>query len=195
MNTLKKYLAGFLIAIGGFAFLKVGGIVGAVLFAFGIIGVVKLQTPLYTGIAGTDEKFGTKMSVLFCNIAGAMIAACICLGTFDMTVINNAVNIVALKAATPWYASLMKAIMCGVIVDISVFLAKRDNSTIPLLIGIPTFVMCGFNHSIADAFYIGLAGEVLNLKVLLYYIIVVIGNYIGCNIRQVCTKDKLFGKV
>ena len=89
--------------------------------------------------------------------------------------------------------------MCGVIVDISVFLSKRDNSVIPLLIGIPTFVACGFNHSIADAFYFGMEDNlILNYgfwKPLLYYLIVVIGNYIGCNIRQIFTRDNLFKRV
>lgn len=194
MKDLKIYLAGFLIAIGGFAFLKVGGIIGAILFAFGIIGVVKLQTPLYTGVAGTPIKLFTKFEILMGNICGALAAACILLLTLDTNVIENANNIVYAKINAPWYVSLMKAIMCGAIVDISVFLAKRDNSTIPLLIGIPTFVMCGFNHSIADAFYIGMGCWHLGIsKILLYYIIVVIGNYIGCNIRQIFTKD--LGKI
>lgn len=196
MNIFKKFLAGFLIAIGGYAFLKVGGIAGAFLFAFGIIGVVKLETPLYTGIAGTNEKFWTKMEVLVYNIAGAAIGAWLMHFIHDVYVENNLTPIILNKVMSPWYVSLSKAIMCGVIVDISVFLAKRDNSVIPLLIGIPTFVASGFNHSIADAFYLGMDNTLfLNYgiwKPLLYYLIVVVGNYIGCNIRQVCTRDNLF---
>jgi len=188
-NILKKIFAGFLIAIGAYAFLKVGAVIGAILFAFGIICVVKLQTPLYTGIAGTEEKFLTKMEVLFYNIIGAIIGVWIMRFTFDAEVLSNVSTIIFNKVSSPWYVSLSKAIMCGAIVDISVFLAKRDNSVIPLIIGIPTFVLCGFNHSIADAFYLGMYDNlILNLgwmKPLLYYIIVVIGNYIGCNIRRI----------
>ena len=188
-DILKKIFAGFLIAIGGYAFLKVGGIVGAFLFAFGIVCVVKLQTPLYTGIAGTEEKFLTKIEVLFLNIIGAVIGAWIMHFIHDGVVENNLTPIILNKIMSPWYVSLSKAIMCGVIVDISVFLAKRDNSVIPLLIGIPTFVASGFNHSIADAFYLGMDNTlILNYgiwKSLLYYIIVVVGNYLGCNIRRI----------
>lgn len=188
-DFLKKVFAGFLIAIGGYAFLKVGGVIGALLFAFGIICVVKLQTPLYTGIAGTEEKFGVKMEVLSYNILGAFIGALIMKFTCDLNVFSNVSDIVFTKISSPWYVSLSKAIMCGAIVDISVFLSKRDNSTIPLIIGIPTFVMCGFNHSIADAFYFSMYNDlILNLgivKPLIYYIIVVIGNYIGCNLRRI----------
>ena len=199
MNIFKKILAGFLIAIGGYAFLKVGGIVGAFLFSFGIICVVNLQTPLYTGIAGTDEKFWTKIEVLVYNIIGAGIGAWLMHFTYDSVVLNNISPIIFNKLMSPLYVTLSKAIMCGVIVDISVFLAKRDNSVIPLLIGIPTFIMCGFNHSIADAFYFGIENNlILNYgiwKPLLYYLIVVVGNYIGCNIRQVCTKDNIFNNL
>lgn len=199
MNILKEILAGFLIAIGGFAFLKVGGIIGAFLFAFGIICVVKLFTPLYTGIAGTNEKFGTKMEVLALNICGASLGALLMHFIYDPSVSDNIIPIVFNKITSPWYTTLVKAIMCGVIVDISVFLSKRDDSVIPLLIGIPTFVICGFNHSIADAFYFGIYDNLILdfgfIKPLIYYIIVVIGNYIGCNIRQIFTRDNLFKKV
>lgn len=190
MKILKDILAGFLIGIGGFAFLKVGGPIGALLFAFGIICVVKLQTPLYTGIAGTDEKFSRKMLILLGNIFGGMIAAGIMIFTLDNTVLDNAHTIMENKVNTLGFASFAKAIMCGAIVDISVFLAKRDNSVVPLLIGIPTFVMCGFNHSIADVFYIcvGRAWQFGIWNVLLYYVIVVVGNYLGCNIRKVFTE-------
>ena len=196
MNILKKFFAGFLIAIGGYAFLKVGGIIGAFLFAFGIICVVKLQTPLYTGIAGTEEKFWTKMEVLALNIGGASLGAWLMHFTYDGVVLNNITPIIFNKLMSPWYVTLSKAIMCGCIVDISVFLSKRDNSVIPLLIGIPLFVICGFNHSIADAFYFGIEDNLfLNYglwKPTIYYIIVVIGNYIGCNIRHIFTRDNLF---
>lgn len=191
MKLLKDILAGFLIGIGGFAFLKVGGPIGALLFAFGIICVVKLQTPLYTGVAGTNEKFLRKMEILIGNIIGAEIAGVLMMCTLDHTVIDGARTIMETKVNTLGFASFAKAIMCGAIVDISVFLAKRDNSTIPLLIGIPTFVMCGFNHSIADMFYISICGAWSKFSVwnvLLYYLIVVIGNYLGCNIRKVFTE-------
>ena len=41
--------AGILIALGGFVFLKVGGIVGACLFTFGLLGVIHYQDHLFTG--------------------------------------------------------------------------------------------------------------------------------------------------
>ena len=49
-------LAGIAISVGGTVFLKVGGIIGAVLFAFGLTTVVYYKLKLYTGTAGFIQK-------------------------------------------------------------------------------------------------------------------------------------------
>ena len=48
----KSVFAGIFISIGGSVYLSVGGIAGSVLFAFGLLGVIHYQLPLYTGKAG-----------------------------------------------------------------------------------------------------------------------------------------------
>ena len=45
-------LAGFTIGIAGFGYLAMGGLAGAVLFAFGLATVVNYQLKLYTGAMG-----------------------------------------------------------------------------------------------------------------------------------------------
>ena len=60
---------------------------------------------------------------------------------------------------------------------------------IPLIFGIPVFILCGFNHSIADVTYVilGANGNMANPWSLpLYYGICVVGNYVGCNVRRLC---------
>ena len=48
----RSILAGICIGLGGAIFLKLGGIIGAVMFAFGLLSVVHFKLPLYTGTAG-----------------------------------------------------------------------------------------------------------------------------------------------
>ena len=184
MKDLKSILSGILISIGAFAYLKVGGIVGAILFAFGIISIVGLKIKLYTGVAGTDEKFIDKFEVFGLNVFGALIGAFI-ISLGDTSTYETAHNIVLTKLTTSPIKGFFKAVMCGLIVDVSVHLSKKYNF-LPLLIGIPTFIMCGFNHSIADASYFIFGGIPQNLvwSALLYYILCIIGNYIGCNFRR-----------
>ena len=59
---------------------------------------------------------------------------------------------------------------------------------LPLLFGVPLFIFCGFPHSIADAFYtlatpFSFLGEHAG-AVALYYIAIVLGNFIGCNLTR-----------
>ena len=44
--------AGLMIGIAGLVYLRVGGLAGAVLFAFGLLSVVMCGAQLYTGKAG-----------------------------------------------------------------------------------------------------------------------------------------------
>lgn len=183
---MKGFLAGILITLGAFVYLNVGGVIGALFFAFGIICIVKLQIPLYTGVAGTEIKFEDKLTVLLHNIIGAIIASILLILVSKEEVINTAQTISLSKVQSSWYVTLIKAIMCGAIVDISVFLSKKDGNVIPLIFGIPLFILCGFNHSIADVGYliIGATNDTTNFNMIIYYIVCVIGNYIGCNLRR-----------
>lgn len=183
---MKDFLSGILISLGAFVYLNVGGIVGAILFSFGIISIVKLNIRLYTGVAGTDIKFTDKCFVLVKNILGALFASVFLYFISSDSVISTAQSIALAKVSSSWYVTLIKAIFCGVIVDISVFLSKKENSVVPLLLGIPLFILSGFNHSIADVTYLilGATSESTSWNMFLYYIICIIGNYIGCNFRR-----------
>lgn len=71
-------LAGICIAIGGTVNLKVGGVAGAVLFAFGLTTVVYYGLKLYTGTAGFIRRHGDwsmLVIVLIGNIIGCLLTA------------------------------------------------------------------------------------------------------------------------
>lgn len=184
---MKGFFSGILISLGAYAFLSIGGIVGAILFSFGIICIVMSEIPLYTGVAGTNMLFKDKMIVLVENVFGAMLAGFF-LSLLNGNQLDTDINIVQNKISAVWYISFIKAIFCGLIVDVAVYLSKKYNKHIvPLLLGIPVFIICGFNHSIADSCYIGMTIlNYFNLGSLLYLLNVIIGNYIGCNLRQIC---------
>ena len=48
----RSILSGICIGLGSAIFVKLGGIVGAIMFAFGLLTVIYYELPLYTGIAG-----------------------------------------------------------------------------------------------------------------------------------------------
>ena len=58
--------AGLLIGLGAYGFLALGGIPGAVIFAFGLVGVVLAGANLYTGKAGVLTDIGA-LALICCS--------------------------------------------------------------------------------------------------------------------------------
>lgn len=185
-------LAGAAISIGCVVFLRVGGVAGAVLFAFGLLTCVHFKLPLYTGTAGfvmNRCELGRLFMILAGNIVGCFLMAVAMKSSLaDISELAGAVTVkrVALK---PWQILILSC-MCGFIMTTAVKFA-RTGSFLPLLFGVPVFILCGFVHSIADAFYI-LASPVGILRldtvmVIINYVAAVAGNFVGCNLyRIVC---------
>ena len=67
----------------------------------------------------------------------------------------------------------------------------RRGQWLPLLFCVPMFIFCGFPHCVADAFYyltcsLSFWGEHL-WSILLLYLCIVIGNFVGCNLYRLIT--------
>ena len=67
----------------------------------------------------------------------------------------------------------------------------RKGKMLPLLLGVPVFILCGFAHSVADAFYFLAVPELYSIDLLMVYIAEVLGNFVGCNLyRWVIAKEE-----
>jgi len=179
----RSLFAGILIGLGACGFLALGGIPGAIIFAFGLIGVVLSGTPLYTGRAGVMTDIWGLTKIWLFNVIG-----CILLGLLVLSLggemVDRAETVVAGRLAQgPWRAFL-RAVGCGLIIDIAVWLYRTTKSILPVVFGVPLFIVCGFYHSIADVVYLVAAGR-WDVGILWYYPLIVLGNYAGCNIRRI----------
>ena len=180
----ESLFAGILIGLGAYGFLALGGLPGAIIFAFGLVGVVLSGVPLYTGRAGVMPLRETHKLVLIwlLNVLG-----CILLGLLAMSLggepVERAQTVVAGRLAQGPWRSFLRAVGCGAIIDISVWLYRRSKSLVPVLFGVPLFIVCGFYHSIADVVYLVAAGS-WNEAILWYYPVIVLGNWAGCNLRR-----------
>ncbi|MBR1687883.1 MAG: formate/nitrite transporter family protein [Prevotella sp.] len=192
METFRSHfplaiLAGICIAIGGVVYLRIGGIGGAILFAFGLTTVVYYGLKLYTGTAGfirSRGDWGMLTIVLLGNIVGCLCAA-LCIRYASPDCIEKAGSILSLRIEKGALACFILAIGCGFIMTTAVEFARRGKM-LPLLLGVPVFILCGFTHSIADAFYFLTAPADLLLQpvVIGIYVSEVIGNFIGCNLYR-----------
>ena len=189
-NRRGALLSGILIGLGAAGYLAVGGIPGAIIFAFGLIGVVLTGVPLYTGKAGVlklNESW-TLIRIWFWNVIGCILIGLLVKYAGSDTSITSAMTIVDSRFEAGWIKSLLRSIGCGLIIDLSVYQFRKSGSLIPILFGVPLFILCGFYHSIADVVYLTASWR-WSPEICWYYPVIVIGNYIGCNIRRLILKS------
>ena len=181
-------MAGICIGIAGFGYLAVGGIVGAVTFAFGLLAVVHYRLKLYTGTAGFFVKGELLQlcTILLMNIIGCLLVALMARMS-PMPLQEAAQHILEGRLNAGIVQSGVLAIGCGFIMTTAVKWG-REGKFLPLLFGVPLFIICGFPHCVADAFYylcVPLDYLTANAgQVLLLYVAIVLGNFIGCNLYR-----------
>lgn len=178
-------IAGICISIGCVVNLRVGGVAGAVLFAFGLLAVVHYKLKLYTGTAGFIRAKGDWSmlgTVLVGNIIGCALTALAC-SYAQPDILPPDLAIVQSRLAKGPLACFLLAIGCGFIMTTAVQFG-REGRYLPLLFGVPVFILCGFTHSVADAFYFLSVPELYSFDLLLLYFCEVVGNFVGCNLYR-----------
>ena len=197
LKTLRSAIfAGIYIGTAGFGFLAsgiqsevYGSLVGAVLFSLGLMAVVGYKLKLYTGTAGFINK--NEIGQLFLILLGNIIG-CLCLGLMTrvspMDIQAAAQKVLELRLKTGALRCGLLGIPCGLLMTTAVTFARKGNM-LPLLFAVPLFIVCGFTHCVADAFYY-CAVPVAFLKahalqILGVYVCIVFGNLIGCNLYRI----------
>lgn len=187
----ESILAGIFIGLAGMSYLAIGGLLGAISFSLGLVLVCYLDIPLYTGRSGSTNDFKELfVSILLgnfigCGLIGLLGYGCNMNPSSLESIISNRQNSTVIGA-------LVKAILCGIIMDNIVAAYKKKFSPLPLLLGVPAFIMCGFYHCIADCFYYTLGlftGLIDSPYICITWIVSIVGNFIGCNFRRILAYD------
>lgn len=185
--TLMSIFAGLLIGTGGLVYLRVGGVAGAVLFAFGLLCVVMCGAQLFTGKSGflPYKDFPKLIAMILLNAVGCAIAAFIASYCSSETLIANLHSIIDARLAASWHKVLVTSIGTGMIMTLAVY-GARQKHYLPLLFGVPVFILCGLPHCVADAFYYvtALLYNSFEWELLIAWLWAIAGNYIGCNLPR-----------
>ena len=173
-TLLLAILAGMFIALAGVGatFGNVYGnkIVGAAVFPAGLAMVIIAGSELFTGncllIIPVLEKAITVRQMLrnwalvyAGNLIGAVLIAAMTVGggTFD-GVYDTVIATAAAKAALPLPAALLRGILCNILVCLAVWMAMAAKDVAGKIAGlyfpIFLFVLCGFEHCVANMFYL-----------------------------------------
>ena len=174
----KSTLAGLLISLGATAFLTVDNkTVGALLFSIGLTAVILLEANLYTGKIGYVNSKAKLISAALILIQNLLVAL-VCGLIFYSTKNNICENLWLNKLTKSWHEFLFDSIGCGICIYLSVELYKKTGSIFVIVLGVLVFILSGFEHCIADIFYLS-ASMSFDLKSILYILIAIIGNSIG----------------
>ena len=188
---IDAVLAGIAIAIGGTVYLSCDNkYIGTFLFGFGLFTIVTFKLALYTGKIGyvpeKDRRYSAEVIVtLVGNLIGTFVSAYILRFTKIYGAISEkAEKIVTSKLEGTLVGCFILAVFCGMLMYIAVEsnrISKQNNDNVSAVLGIflpvAVFILAGFNHSIADMFYISL-GKITAEKCV-YLITVIVGNACG----------------
>jgi formate transporter len=182
--VLLGLLAGFFIGLGamfctlvttdtGLGF-GLGKLLGGLAFSLGLILVVIAGAELFTGnslmvapwmsarVKGS-QLLRNWAIVYFSNFAGALILVAILyyanFGALDAYKVGaNALMIANSKASLAFVPALCRGIMCNILVCLAVWLCLSARSVsskiLAIIFPITAFVACGFEHSVANMYFI-----------------------------------------
>ena len=192
----KSFLAGIMIAIGGTVFLSIENkVIGASLFSIGLFGVLIYNLNLYTGKIGyLITNFNLKyIKELIITLIGNFIGACSVGFILRYTrIYDNIYEKSLILANTKLNDNILSifilSIFCGLLMYFAVNGFKKQTDFgkyLVVYLGVAVFILCGFEHCIANMYYFSVA-DIWSLKILGYTGIMVLGNSLGSFIIPLC---------
>lgn len=192
LETVKEFLlsvlAGMSISFGCVAFLASNNkIVGSLFFVVGLFIILNFGFSLYTGkiCYALDNKPNYILKLLLIwvgNVVGAILMALMVGATRLMSLHDAVLNVVNVKLEDNVLSLFVLGIFCNMLIFLAVYGYKNFENIlakmVALFFGVSVFVLCGFEHCIADAFYFAFAGS-YSLKTFLYLLMITLGNTVG----------------
>lgn len=185
-----------MIAIGGTVFLSIENkVIGASLFSIGLFGVLIYNLNLYTGKIGyLITNFNLKyIKELIITLIGNFIGACSVGFILRYTriydnIYEKALNLANTKLNDNILSIFILSIFCGLLMYFAVNGFKKQTDFgkyLVVYLGVAVFILCGFEHCIANMYYFSVA-DIWSLKTLGYTGIMVLGNSLGSFIIPLC---------
>lgn len=184
----KGVFAGILISIGGIAYLAIENkFLGSFIFSIGLLTVCMYNMNLYTGKIGyilvNKPNYIIELLIsLLGNILGTLIIGYSFRLTRFSNYITKAGELSLIKINDNYTSVFILSILCGIMMYIAVNNYKNQKDVIgkylTIFLCVMTFILCGFEHCIANSFYFSIS-NLWSTKAILYLLIMIIGNSIG----------------
>ena len=184
-NLRMSIEAGLLISVGCTIYLACDiPYIGAFLFSVALCTICNMGMSLFTGkvcYANSHREIPPLLLCILGNFIGCFVGG---------TLIRFALPNIAAKATALCSGKILKAplqvfilaIFCGMLMAIAVRTYKKFDGVAKytgIFTCIPTFILCGFEHSIADAGYFFLSDSLPFLDVAVFMVCALLGNSVG----------------
>lgn len=193
MKQLKTFVSGILagvcISFGGVVFLSLDSrVLGALFFTVGLFCVCSFGLNLFTGkvcyVFQRDAGYALALPVIWLgNLAGTWLTALVVRSTrVGPALTEKAAALCAAKLGD----SLPSLFLLGLLCNIFIYIAVEGYNKSPheigkylsLFFGVMVFILCGYEHCVADMFYFSAAG-VWSGSTLLRLLVITLGNMAG----------------
>ncbi len=193
MKQLKIFISGMMaglaISLGGTVFLSVDSkIIGALAFTVGLFCVCTRGLALYTGrvcyLFENDRAYALDLPFIWLgNLAGTFLTAQILLQTRIAPILREkAAGLCETKLSDDLLSIFILAVFCNILIFIAVDGFRQNphelGKYLALFFGVVVFILCGFEHCVANMYYFSVAGA-WSAKTLLYVVVMTAGNSVG----------------
>lgn len=189
-NSLKYFLpavaAGLMIAVAGTAYLTVENkIIGSLLFTVALYVIMLNGLYLFTGKVGyltAQEDKGTYSLILVVtwvgNLAGTVLGALAVSVTRVHQISEKAAAAAEVKLSDNMLSIFVLAFFCGILMHAAVDGYRQEKNPLILFLCISVFILCGFEHCVANMFYFT-AAKAWSIKAVGYLLLMTLGNGVG----------------
>lgn len=195
---VKSIVAGVMIGIGGTIYLSVENkVVGSILFAIGLFAIVVYGFNLYTGkigylVTNFNFKYIKELIItLMGNFIGTLFVGFILRYTRIYSLISEkAKTLVDIKLDDTIISILILSFFCGILMYFAVNSYKELKDVgryIAVFLGVIVFILCGFEHCVANMYYFSVSSSWC-LNGFLYLLVMILGNSLGGMLIPLCDK-------
>ena len=192
---LDAVLAGICIAIGGTVFLSCDNkVAGALFFCLGLFTICTFGFHLYTGKVGyvfeqPPAYLGFVALVWLGNLVGTGLVGYAIRITRVAGIAEKAMALSQAKLDDNLLSIFVLSIFCNILMFIAVDGYKNNphevGKYIGIFMGVTVFILCGFEHCVANMFYFSVANA-WSGKAFLYMLVMTLGNACGGVIIPLC---------
>lgn len=195
-------LAGLFLCVGCMVnLLTESKLAGAFLFSLGLFAIITFRLALYTGKAGymavkPASYVGEVALTLVGNAAGTALGALLLqLTRFGAELSQKAAAVMAAKTADSPVSIFVLAVFCGMLMFTAVHGEKCNRekgnfigALFIVVLPVMVFILCGFNHCVADMAYFFVSGCAHAGAAGLYFVLAILGNAMGCMLIPLAKK-------